>query len=47
MSKKPKTPEGIRAFKSMLEVVASVPKEQVDERAALLKKANKKKRRKK
>lgn len=43
----PKTPAGIRRFKAMLEVVANVPKAEVEARIESLKKAAKKSRGKK
>lgn len=43
-TEKPKTPEGIREFKKLLGIVATVPKELVDARVEHLRKARKKRR---
>ena len=45
-TEQPKTPKGIREFKEILGIVASVPKELVDARVEHLKKARKKRRNK-
>lgn len=45
-TEKPKTPQGIREFKGLLGIVASVPKEEVDARVEHLKKVRKQRRNK-